>query len=73
MVKKYSLVVTLTTTIAFGCSTWAGCLPGNEEYFPTQNPSAETWCCKPVGDGTVLSCTDGDSWFNVPHIDTVDN
>jgi len=43
------------------------CKPGNEpveniECFP-DCPAEEIWCCTPVGDGSAVSCTDGESWW----------
>jgi hypothetical protein len=69
------MVGLLFLSITVGFSALAEpCMPGNIPFFDPfdEDPIASAWCCVPVGDGTVLSCTDGDTWFNVPSIDTVD-
>ncbi len=47
----------------------AGCLPGNgHPVFELEDGSlliVTDWCCTPVGDGSELSCTDGEVWFNL--------
>ncbi len=63
----------LTTLVALFVLTGFGvlqaqvgpCKKGNM-WFENDTPTLDDdWCCKPVGDGTVLSCTDGDDWFLV--------
>jgi len=68
LIAKLFLVLSLLSVSGF--AVWAKCQPGNNELKPIGG--GESLCCVPVGDGSVLSCTDGDTWFNVPSIDTVE-
>ena len=63
--KKFASLIVVFTILTMCAYVVASCLDGNDEYTNPYDPSAPTWCCKPVGDGTVLSCTDGKKWFNV--------
>jgi len=67
--KACLIICSLSIT---GFALWAGCKPGNIEYLPVGGVPQESLCCVPVGDGSVLSCTDGETWQNVPSIDTVE-
>jgi len=69
MLRKISIVLLPFAVLAVGAIVWAGCKPGNTPYVNEQG--TEEWCCVPVGDGSVLSCTDGDDWFNVYPIESV--
>ena len=56
--------------VVSSAAVFAGCLNGNEErdmIAITPNGSyIDTYCCTPVGDGSVQSCTDGEDWWNEP-------
>ena len=44
-----------------------GCKDGNQEVKPMycypDCPEEEILCCVPVGDGSAMSCTDGEDWW----------
>jgi len=63
MLKKVSLIFFLVSLSA--AFLVAGCKDGHITFIDPEDPDpANDVCCVPVGDGTVLSCTDGDVWFN---------
>ena len=44
------------------------CKEGNDAYLIDWGDGTGTVvCCVEVGDGSELSCTDGDTWINLPN------
>jgi len=75
MAKKLLSVSIFVLALSFGLAALAfPCKEGNMTFLPSDDPEnlEGAWCCVPVGDGSELSSTDGDIWFNVPNIDTID-
>jgi len=60
-IKKLTMSLLLAGTLA--SNAMAGCLPGNMYVYVDGGDG--DWCCVEVGDGSVWSCTDGDTWFLV--------
>lgn len=65
-------LIALALFVAGSAAVFAGCLNGNFErtavvITPDGDGGTETYCCTPVGDGSELSCTDGETWWNEPN------
>ena len=66
--KKCLTTLVILFALAGACVLQAKVGPCKDGNMWFENDTA-SWeddlCCKPVGDGTVLSCTDGGDWFLV--------
>jgi len=63
--KKVTLVIFVLAIVTAAFSYAESCMPGH--IWKLEHEDDDTYslaCCVPVGDGSELSCTDGQSWWN---------
>lgn len=59
--KKLFFLLAIMTFIGGSAFAAISCQDGN---FAAVDQNGGEWCCTEVGDGSELSCTDGEVWVN---------